>query len=220
MYLRRQDDHAISLYQQRVKAGETRRLVSWLRNNDDFIYDYGQRLDQIVQALEPTTIVVRRFEHSAFRDGKLEADFLDATGINAAGLAPVGTKNETMDAATVEFLRLYSLHQLDHAGARPGLMDHRALVRRLGAHFIGPALSLPDATLDQFMATWEGPNRAVAERFLGVPELFLTSRRQHVTTDRQVLDPDELEDLMEIAEFPTELRARMRDIAQREAVAT
>ncbi len=217
VYLRRQDDHAISLYQQQVKVGETRRLVSWLRNNRDFTYDYGRRLEQLERGLEPTSFVVRRFERGAFRSGRLEADFLDAAGIDGAGFESVESKNETLDAATVEFLRLYNLHQLEHAGARPGVMDHRVLVQRLGRRSTGPALTLPEAALDRFMAMWSESNRAVAGRYLGEPELFGASRRREGTTDRQVVDPTAIEELMDTAGFADDVRKQMRQIAAREA---
>ena len=217
VYLRRQDDHLISFYQQQVKVGETRRLVGWLRGGLDFTYDYGRRLDRLEQELRPASFVVRRFERDGFRHGALEEDFLDAAGIDGDGLETVKSKNETMDAATVEFLRLYNLHMVEDHGAQVGVMDHRALVHRLSQRSSGPALTLPEDALDGFMREWEDSNRAVATKYLGEPELFRAPRRRQNVTDRQVLEPSAAEELMELAELPADARDRMRRIAAREA---
>lgn len=217
VYLRRQDDHLISFYQQQVKVGETRRLVGWLRGGLDFTYDYGRRLETLERALEPASFVVRRFERGGFRHGGLEADFLDAADIDGDGFDTVDSKNETMDAATVEFLRLYNLHMVEDEGAKVGVMDHRALVRRLAQRRSGPALTLPEEALDRFMGKWEDSNRAVAAKYLGEPELFRAPRRREHVTDRQVLEPADVEDFLEIAELPEDARERVRRIAEREA---
>lgn len=217
VYLRRQDDHLISFYQQQVKVGETRRLVSWLRGGLDFTYDYGRRLDRLEDELKPTSFVVRPFERDRFRNGVLEEDFLDAAGIDGDGFETVRSKNETMDAATVEFLRLYNLHMVEDHGAQVGVMDHRGLVHRLNQHSSGPALTLPEDALDRFMGKWEDSNRAVATKYLGEPELFRAPRRRQNVTDRQVLGPAAVEDFMEIAELPDDVRERIRLIAAREA---
>lgn len=217
VYLRRQDDHLISFYQQQVKVGETRRLVSWLRGGIDFTYDYERRLDRLERALDPTSFVVRRFERDGFLNGVLEDDFLDAAGIDGEGFETVKSKNETLDAATVEFLRLYNLHLVEDHGARVGVMDHRALVRRLTQRSSGPALTLPEDALDRFMGHWEDANRAVASKYLGEPELFRAPRRRQNVTDRQVLEPSAVEEYMEYAELPADARERLRRIAAREA---
>lgn len=216
VYLRRQDDHLVSFYQQQVKVGETRRLADFAEG-PGYPYDYHQRLEDLRAMLRPTSMTVRRFERSRFPEGRLEDDFLDAAGITAEGLEAVDApRNESLSATSVEFLRLFNIHQVEHRGARPGVMDHRDLVALLAARQSGERLTLPEATLDRFMAQWETSNRAAASAYFGGGELFAAARRRAGLTEIQELGPAELEELMVLAELPEDVRDRMRGIADRE----
>ena len=67
-YLRRQDDHLVSRYQQVVKTGETRTLAERTAELDHTkTYDYAARLDTWARLLEPDAFVVRRFERARLR---------------------------------------------------------------------------------------------------------------------------------------------------------
>lgn len=214
-YLRRQDDHLVSYYQQQVKVGETRRLAQFAAD-PGYPYDYEQRLGDLCAVLRPSSVTVRRFERSRFPGGRLEADFLRAAGIDSDGL-DIGqvARNESLAATSVEFLRLYNLHQVEHAGARVGVMDHRDLVARLAEHDSGAQLSLPEAVLDEFMARWESSNQAVATSYFGEPALFAEPRRRGAVQELQELGAAELERLMGVAELPEDVRDRLRRIAER-----
>lgn len=216
VYLRRQDDHLVSLYQQQVKVGETRRLSDWAAGDRARIYDYAQRLRDWRDVVSPTEIVVRRFERSAFHEGSLEADFLRAAGLPALRLADRPATNESLDAETVEFLRVLNLYEAEERGEAPGLMDHRHLTDLLADHSGGPALSLPPDRLDAFMDRWREPNRWVAREFLGEPELF-AERQARATTDRQHLDPARVDHFADLCEIPDGVRRHLRRIAEREA---
>ncbi len=170
VYLRRQDDHLCSRYQQVVKTGEVRRLADRVEQLDlPKLYDYHERLRTWARLLEPTDFVVRPFERESFVDGSLLQDFLDAARIDARALdhTQVRNLNESLDAESVEFLRLLNLHRIEHEGATAGLIDNRALVKRLTEVSTGPTLTLPASVLDAFMEHWEEANRAVAREFLG-----------------------------------------------------
>jgi hypothetical protein len=214
-YLRRQDDHLVSFYQQQVKVGETRRLADFAAS-PGYPYDYAQRLDDLRAALRPATLTVRRFERSRFVDGVLEADFLDAAEIDGEGLERGTVQNESLDAASVEFLRLYNLHQVEYAGATVGVMDHRDLVRRIGEGSTGTSLALSEELRERFMAPWVDPNRAVAASYFGDTELFAESPRRRSVTETQGITTAELDDLMAVAGLPDDVRDRMRRIAERE----
>jgi hypothetical protein len=228
VYLRRQDDHLASRYQQRVKTGETQRLEERVRLLDlSGLYDYRARLDKWQRVLEPSLLVVRPFERVRFPDGSLHQDFLDAAGIDARAdeLEQVTQLNESLDAEAVEFLRILNLFRVEHEGARVGLIDNRALVLRLRAvapDEPGPTLTLSPAQLDEFMAKWEESNRAVARDYLGDPsgELFRTPRKIGNTTSNQVLDPARLDYYLEVLQLPEELRGPLRTLVDREATRT
>jgi len=172
--------------------------------------------------LGPSAIAVRPFEAPCFHDGSLYQDFLDAAGVDAraADWAPAEVRhNESLDAESVEFLRLLNLYRVESESAVPGLIDNHALVPRLAEASSGPVLTLPEPFLDAFMAQWADSNRTVARDFLhdrGGP-LFQVPRKTRNTTTAQVLDPARLDHWVELAELPEELHSPLRGLAEREA---
>jgi hypothetical protein len=225
VYLRRQDDHVASRYQQVVKVGETRRLVERVQAlNLRGFYDYRAKLARWQQTMEPTTLVVRRFERDSFVEGSLHQDFLDAAGVDARAddLKPVTLLNESLDAESVELLRILNLFRVEHHGATAGQIDNRALIERLRsvtAADSGPTLTLPPEMQDAFMARWAESNRAVARELLGDPsgELFRMPRKSRNTTCEQVFDPARLDRYLEVLELPEADHAPLRALVEREA---
>ncbi len=220
VYLRRQDDHLVSRYQQRVKVGEIRRLTEWA-SEPDHTYDYYLRLRTWERLLQPDEFVVRRFERNRFVDGSLLQDFLDAAGIDARAeeMAQSPSRNFSLDAETVEFLRVFNLYRVENESATVGLMDNRRLVRRLAEHSTGSVLTLPSAFLDRFIAQWEESNRAVARRYLrdDTEELFQMPRKTDDTTTEQHLDPDRVDHFLTLLELPDQVHAPLRRVAEQAA---
>ena len=220
VYLRRQDDHLVSNYQQRVKVGEVRRLEDWHEPGFARIYDYHARLTGWHQTLDPNEFVVRRFERDSFVDGSLFQDFLDAAGIAARAdqLQHVETSNESLDAEAVEFLRLLNIYRVENEGAT-GFIENRKFVARLAAGTTGPILTLPESRLEAFMERWEKSNRAVAQQFIGdsSSELFRTPRTISNTTTEQCLDPARVDHFVDLLELPAEWRGPLHRLADREA---
>jgi hypothetical protein len=222
-YLRRQDDHLCSRYQQDVKFfGERRRLAeridaARLGNT----YDYHSRMVAWRDLMRPDKLVVRVFERAALSGGSLYQDFVEATGLGIAAAELEGpVRNESLDAESVEFLRLLNVLWPD--GRRPevpGLLPPNRMVRRLEARSKGPTLTLPEDRLDEFMAHWEESNRAVARDFAPhAPDtLFKTERKRRDTTTGQRLDPARLDHFLDVAELPEEFHAPLRKIAEHEA---
>ena len=222
-YLRRQDDHVCSRYQQTVKlAGEVRRLPEWLgEQNFSRKYDYHARLRGWQERISPDPLVVRVFERGQLAEGSLHHDFLEATalGIRIEDLDPVPDRNQSLDAETVEFLRLFNLLRRDQPEAISGLPPHNRIVNRLLRASGGPVLTLPEVTLERFMAQFEESNRAVARDFVpDAPEtLFSSSRTSRDTTSDQRLDPSRMDHFLEVSAIPDDLHAPLRRIAEREA---
>src|SRR5262245_51236242 len=163
VYLRRQDDHVASRYQQVVKAGETRRMVERVQQLDlSRPYDYHARLCSWQQLMEPSEIVVRTFERGRFVDGSLYQDFLSAAGVDVQleELEDVEPVNESLDAESVEFLRILNLLRLEHPSAAASLgRGNFGMTRPLARASTGPTLTLPASVLDAFMAQWHETNR-------------------------------------------------------------
>jgi hypothetical protein len=184
-------------------------------------YDYFVRLRTWERLLDPSEIVVRRYERDSFVNGSLYQDFLDAAGIDAKAdeLRTVPSRNQSMDAESVEFLRLLNLYRVENEGARVRLIDQRALVTRLAEHARGPVPTLPTELLDGLMARWEEGNRAVARRYLRDESglLFRVPRKTDNTTTDQQLDPGRVGHFVTLLELPERLHAPLRRLAEREA---
>lgn len=220
VYLRRQDDHLVSRYQQGVKTGRVLRIEDWAQEDMSRLYDYDARLRAHRRLLAPDDLVVRRFEPPRFSAGSLLQDFFDAAGLDIPleGLQPVADRNVSLDAETVEFLRLLNLHRVEAEGAVPGVMDNRDVVARLATGSEGPVLTLPAAFLDRFMEQWEDTNRRVAAEYFGTRDpLFTVPRKTSGTTTEQRLDPARLDHYFEVSGLPEALRAPLRRLAEREA---
>jgi hypothetical protein len=223
VYLRRQDDHMVSRYQEEVKLGEVRRLDAWSRQRMRRLYDYHDRLRTIQELLSPTSLVVRRFERDRFPGGSVLQDFLEAVGLDPAlaDLPQGEERNTALDADSLEFLRLLNLYRVEHELAVPGRIEQRDLAHRLAHASVGPVLTLPDARLDEFMSRWESPNERVAREFLGEDSgvLFRTPRKSSNTRVEQCLDPARVEHFVRVAELPDHLLAPLQATAEREAAA-
>ena len=220
VYLRRQDDHLLSRYQQVVKVGQTQRLTEWAAGDMTRTYDYRTRLDFWERAMAPSTLVVRPFQRTRFPGGSLLRDFFDACDIHVPidDLEPTRDQNESLDADSVEFLRLWNLYQQQTLGLLEAAIDNREVLAGLRTVSSGPKLTLRAPLLRDFMARWEESNRAVAQRYLGDPRgaLFLTDHGRGSTTSDQRLDPDRLQELMVAVRLPQEARAPMRRLCERE----
>jgi hypothetical protein len=155
--------------------------------------------------------------------GSLLQDFLDAARIDARAddFTQVPSLNKSLDAESVEFLRLLNLHRIEHEGATAGLIDNRALFKRLAEFSTGPTLTLPASVLDAFMERWEAPNRAVAREFLGdeTGQLFRAPRKTRNTATEQCLDPARLDHFITLVELPQQMHPALRRLAEREVKA-
>ncbi|NYJ00750.1 hypothetical protein HNR19_001448 [Nocardioides thalensis] len=222
VYLRRQDDHLISAYQQSVRGGDTQRIDSFAAARARSAhYDYGSRLTAWQRDVAPDALVVRRFGPAHFAGGSLYQDFLDAAEIDvpATSLEIPPRRNESLDAEAVEFLRVYNLHRIENEGVRPAQIRNGRLSQRLAESADrGPTLTLAPQHLDAIMARFADSNRHVARHWLGeTGELFPPSRETAGTTTVQRLDPERLDHYLAELEIPESQHAALRRIAEREA---
>lgn len=219
-YLRPQDEHVASNYQQVVKGGEIARFAEWVETDLAHTYDYHRHLARWREHLDPDEFVVRRFDPASFVGGSLVDDFLETAGLSvtSADLTTVERKNESLSAEAVELLRILNIFRVEHEGARAGLIINRDRVERLRV-VPGPTLVLADDLLDRFMARWAESNRRVANEFLDDPSggLFRTPRSRDGTTTDQRLDPDRLDHFLALLDIPEQEHAGIRRIAEREA---
>lgn len=221
-YLRRQDEHLCSRYQQAVKwNGLTARLAERAdRMEQATLYDYHARLEAWQRVFRPDELVVRRFERAEFVGGTLQRDFLDAAGLDLRpeDFKDMPVRNTSLDAESVEFVRLLNLLEQAQGGEVPGMPAWRQVLRTLHRTSTGPTLALPEERMESFMARWRATNRAVAqEHFPDAPEALFEARSSRSTTPEQRLDPSRLPHYFGLLQIPTNVQDSLRAIAEREA---
>lgn len=88
VYLRRQDDFAISCWNQRIKkrvneqSDITQTWEEFIRNHKKYInLDYCATLEHAAGILGRENIIVRRYDRNYLKDGMVQVDFLDALGL-------------------------------------------------------------------------------------------------------------------------------------------
>lgn len=222
VYLRRQDDHLVSAYQQSVRGGDTQRIDSFAAvRGRSAAYDYASRLAGWQRDVAPDELVVRRFESAHFPGGSLYQDFLTSAGVDVAadGLATPPRRNESLDADAVEFVRIYNLHRIENEGLTPAQVRNGWVSQRLAAMpEQGPTLTVSPAVLDEVMARHAESNRVVAREHLGLSgDLFEAPRKEGNTTTVQRLDPARVDTYLRVLEIPEEQHGPIRRIAEREA---
>jgi hypothetical protein len=167
VYLRRQDDFLLSTYSTGVKSGVTRRLDI---PPDEIIrdrYDYWNLISRWARVFDEEQIICRKFERTALKSGDIIDDILDVMGIEAkTEFDRPKDANESLDAETLEFLRLFNAHvpRFVEGSLNPARANVVGLLSQISR---GPLITLPDAELHKFMGFFAESNRKVADAYFG-----------------------------------------------------
>ena len=169
LYLRRQDQHVLSRYQQIIKTGaSTITLSEYLRGKHPY-YLYAEILKRWADCFERRHVQPRIFDRSLFVGGSLLTDYLDAVQIkDTSSFETVESQNVGLDAASTEFLRLYKLAYRKATGEdlHP-LRQDIDLIRFLEERSNGERLIMADKRRERFMARWNKTNASVARLYFG-----------------------------------------------------
>lgn len=166
-YLRRQDDYLLSIYSTAVKSGGTFALGIPPQRSIETRYDYWPFLSRWARVFGRDAIVCRKFERETLKNGDVVDDLLSIAGIEIdPGFERPGVANESLDAETLEFLRLFNEHVPRFVDNRvnPARANILALLNRIST---GPLIALPDEQLAQFMGMFEESNKKVALEYFG-----------------------------------------------------
>ncbi len=132
-YIRRQDDYLLSAYQQRIKAGGTARFDFKMHETMPSLR-FDQRVAPWRKAFGAEKVIVRPFAPELWPKGDLFADFLQAAGLDRAGLERAEPANEGLDHRAVELLR-----QLNSLNKKPGQRRKAYLDLAAGLDGLQPA---------------------------------------------------------------------------------
>lgn len=188
VYLRRQDEMAVSLYSTRVKAGNpARSSILPAGANTPLIYDYAALLDRLVAVFGEDNVIVRLFDRGQLKDGDLIADYADAIGLDTlAGLERPEARNPSLSNLGIRFLEVFNEHVPDRVDGQLN-RDRRNLVPVMEEHFSGRSVLVSRAEAEAFYDRFREGNAAIRARFF--PEL-----------DRETLFPEDFSAYPETAE--------------------
>lgn len=182
VYLRRQDQVALSLYSTRLKSGAVDRDILPRTGPDDPYFDYARSLGMWAEAFGRANLHVRLFDRRLLAGGSVIPDFLSAWGLGPPeAYVAVPDKNESISPLAQAYLRLVNgaLEPLPHL---PPETVRGPLADSLARHFPGrgarPARAAAMAFYDQYRASNEAvrrehfPDRAALfdEDFSGYPD--------------------------------------------------
>jgi hypothetical protein len=165
VYLRRQDQVAVSHYSTGMRAGSTRREVLPEVGESDCYYNYDLLLAKWAAAFPEAEITPRLFRRDEWPGGDLVHDFLDACGIeDRQGLRPPERRNESISAPAQEFLRQMNLS----FPAVDGRADrHRGeLVALVASTFAGPGKLPSREAATRFYRVFEPSNERLRRQWL------------------------------------------------------
>lgn len=159
VYLRRQDEKAVSLFSQALRRGAIRHSPLPQQPKQREVFDFDAGLRPWVETFGRASIDARIFERSAMRDGDVVTDFLAAASIPDLR-RPNVSENISLTSEAQEFLR--GLNEMPLPSAEP-----RAVAEGKRAPTVGPR---PPAYLRDFLVkAFPGrgmlPTRAEAEDF-------------------------------------------------------
>lgn len=182
VYLRRQDEKAVSLFSQALRGGgvPTSPLPQTPQQRKVFDFDMGFR--PWIEVFGKASIDARIFERSSLRGGDVVSDFLAAAGLPELK-RPEVSENTSIRSEAQEFLRRFnqipleaSMQDTETAAKRstPSVPRAPAYLREyLSSAFPGRGMLPSRAEAEAFYRSFEGPNERVRAMFFpDRPTLF------------------------------------------------
>ncbi|PTW44161.1 hypothetical protein [Rhodovulum kholense] len=164
VYLRRQDQIALSLYSTMLKSGAVPDRIIGIPDPENPYYNYDRFLGLWEKVFGQDAVSVRIFERSSLTGGSIVDDFLDQWQIGPPeAFAPVADENGSISPEAQHFL--LSLNRHFGEGSTPEDWAIRGqLVASLSAGFPGKGLRPARAAAQTFYEAFRPSNAAVAAR--------------------------------------------------------
>ena len=194
IFLRRQDQVALSLYSTRLKSGATDRTILPRTGADDPYFNYDRSLRLWEECFGAINVHVRVFDRARLVRGDVVSDFASAWDL--AGSSPyvrVPDQNESIRPVAQEFLRRVNTH-LEPIPGLPIEEVRGPLAARLAQLFPGSGARPSRAEAEAFYARFHASNEAVRQRhFPDSPTLFDEDFRGYPETeDREEFGADDI----------------------------
>lgn len=161
VYLRRQDDFFVSTYSTAIKTGHTEPLALPQPHKLANRYDYWDLLSRWAAVFGRERLICRKFERESLAGGDVVRDALAAMGIaEREDYERMPDANKSLDAASLEFLRLMNTHCGPDRRARKII----ATLERLSD---GPLIDLTEEGRRELMENVRNSNACVAREYFG-----------------------------------------------------
>ena len=173
VYIRRQDQLAVSLHSTRLKSGGTGTTILPKSGPGEPSFDYDRMLGFWETCFGRDKVHVRLFDRRELTGGDVVSDFVAAWGLaGATPYASVPNQNEALSPLALEFLRRVN-QQTVPADDMPADDLRGFLCARLSALFPGRGVRPARAEAEAFYARFRASNEAVrARHFPDRPSLF------------------------------------------------
>ncbi|MEA1942837.1 MAG: hypothetical protein U9P68_11395 [Pseudomonadota bacterium] len=170
VYLRRQDEMAVSLYSTRLKAGNVAKSTLFPAEGSlPFMYDYAALMDRLVAVFGEENVIVRLFDRGQLVEGDLIADYADAIGLDGvADLERPDARNPSLSNLGIRFLEAFNEHVPDRVDGQFN-RERRNLVPIMEEHFAGRSALVARAEAEAFYDRFCEGNATIRARFF--PEL-------------------------------------------------
>ncbi|MBK5963384.1 hypothetical protein CCR95_04580 [Thiocystis minor] len=108
VYLRRQDELAVSRYNTRIKSGQICSDVFYPRDAKSPYYDYRRLLDHWSAVFGREALRPRVFDRQRLTEGSIIHDFATAAGLDLSMLKLTEDRNCSLSATALEILRIFN----------------------------------------------------------------------------------------------------------------
>jgi tetratricopeptide (TPR) repeat protein len=165
VYLRRQDQVALSLYSTRLKSGEVAGPILPRANDEDPFFNYDRSLALWEAAFGREVMTVRLFDRKALVGGSVVDDFVATWGLEPIGaFVPVADQNESITPPAQDFLRRMNA-RLEPVAGLPIDEVRGPLAARLAVLCPGRGARPARVEAEAFYAKYQPSNERLRARF-------------------------------------------------------
>lgn len=172
VYLRRQDEVAVSLYSTAMKVGYTHRAILPVDNINYDYYDYERLLDRWSDVFGDGNLIPRVYERHRLADGDVIQDFCDVCLLQGVWKSEAVIKeNMSLSPLGQEFLRVFNKHVPGGAYGEPSEL-RGPIVQFLEQKCAGVPRKPGRRDAEKFYALFQASNNRVADKWFGTEHLF------------------------------------------------
>lgn len=167
VYLRRQDLHLESWFNQRIKAGQLDMELDLDRLSTPLFYQYGEFIDRVASVFGEGNMVVRPYEKQQFVNENIFDDFLACLNLKRADdmLLPPKGVNEKVNHQLLEFMRL--CNRVERKWEKKYQFNQEVMLADRTYQITSGGGSLFDTDFRrQYLAQFEESNAYVARKYL------------------------------------------------------